>query len=78
MRRLKYELDRKSLEIIYTTSIRPFFEYADVFGITAAIMKNRPSKKIEAARIASGATKLLSIQNLYKEIGWETLEKQKN
>ena len=41
-------------------------------------MKNRPSKKIEAARIASGATKLLSIQNLYKEIGWETLEKQKN
>ena len=43
-------------------------------------MKNRNSKKIqiEAARIAFGTTKLISIQNLYKEIGWETLEKKKN
>ena len=30
MRRLKYEIDRKSLEIIYTTFIRPILEYADV------------------------------------------------
>ena len=27
---LKYELDRESLEIIYTTFIRPIVEYADV------------------------------------------------
>ena len=42
-----------------------------LFGITAAIMKNRNSKKkirIEAARIATGATKLISINNLYNEI----------
>ena len=30
MRRLKYEIDRKSLEIIYTTFTRPILEYADV------------------------------------------------
>ena len=30
MRRLKYELERKSLEIIYTTFIRPILENADV------------------------------------------------
>ena len=32
---------------------------------------------IEAARIVSGATKLVSLENLYKEVGWETLEKKK-
>ena len=30
MRRLKFELDRKSFEIIYTAFIRPLFEYSDV------------------------------------------------
>ena len=32
----------------------------------------------EAARIATGATKLVSVDALYKEIGWETLEKRRN
>ena len=50
-----------------------------LFGITAAIMKYRSSKKIqtEAARIATGATKLISIRNFYNEIGWQTLEKRR-
>ena len=30
MRKLKFKIDRKSLEIIYTTFIRPILEYADV------------------------------------------------
>ena len=30
MRKLKYELDRKSLETIYMTFILPILEYADV------------------------------------------------
>ena len=30
MRKLKFILDRKSLEIIYTSFIRPILEYADV------------------------------------------------
>ena len=28
----------------------------------------------EAARITTGTTKLASIENLYSEIGWDTLE----
>ena len=28
----------------------------------------------EAARIATGTTKLASIENVYSEIGWDTLE----
>ena len=78
MRRLKHEIGRKSLEIIYTTFIRPILKYADVIWETAVIMKIRNSKKIqiEAVRMATGATKLISIRNLYNEIGWETLEKE--
>ena len=30
MRKLKYEFDRKSLETIYLTFIRPILEYADI------------------------------------------------
>ena len=30
MRKLKYKLDRKSLETIYTVFIRPLLEYGDV------------------------------------------------
>ena len=50
-----------------------------LFGITAAIMKNRNSKKIQiqAARIVSSATKFISVQHLYNEFGWETLEKRR-
>ena len=80
MRRLKYELDRKSLEIIYTTCIRSILEYAGVIWDKCCDYEKQELEKIqiEATRIASGATKLISIQNLYKDIGWETLEKKKN
>ena len=79
MRRLKYVLDRKSLEIIYTTFIRPILQYADVIWDNCCDYEKRELEKIqiETARVASGTTKLISIQNLYKEIGWETLEKRR-
>ena len=79
MHRLKYELDWKSLGIIYTTVIRPTLEYADVIWDNCCDYEKQELEKIqiEAARIASGATKFISIQNLYNKIGWETLEKRK-
>ena len=32
MRKLKFKLDRSSLEIIFTTFIRPLLEYGDSMG----------------------------------------------
>ena len=60
MHRLKYELDRKSLEIIYTTFIRPILEYANVIWDNCSDYQKQELEKIQikAARIASGATKL--------------------
>lgn len=76
MRKLKYELDRKSLETIYMTFIRPILEYADVLWDNCTQQEKQDLEKIqlEAARIATGTTKLISIQNLYDETGWEQLE----
>ena len=63
MRRLKFQLDRKSLETIYTCFIRPLLEYGDVIWDNCTLYEKNELDKIqnEAARIATGATKLLSL-----------------
>ena len=76
MRKFKYTLDRKSLETIFITFIRPILEYADVIWDNCTQQEKNELEKfqLEAARIATGATKLVSVQKLYDETGWETLE----
>ena len=75
MRKLKFQLSRKSLQIIYFSFIRPLLEYADVVWDNCTQYEANELEKIqhEAARIASGATKLVSIEKLLKEVGWDTL-----
>ena len=79
MRKLKFSLDRKSLETIYIAFIRPLLEYADVIWDNCTQYEKNELEKIqiETARIATGATKLVSINNLYKEICWDTLQKRR-
>ena len=77
MRRLKFRLNRKSLETIYFSFIRPLLEYADVIWDNCTYNEKLELDKIqsEAARIVSGATKLVSLHALYEEVGWESLGK---
>ena len=79
MRKLKFRLDRKSLETIYITFIRPLLEYGDVIWDNCTQYEKLELDKIqnEAARIVTGATKLVSINALYNEIQWDTLEKRR-
>ena len=79
MRKLKFKLDRKSLEIIYTAFIRPLLEYGDVIWNNCTLQDKYELDKIqnEAARIATGTTKLVSLNSLHKEIGWESLEERR-
>lgn len=76
MRRLKFILDRKSLETIYLTFIRPILEYGDCIWDNCTLYEKQELDKIqnEAARIVTGATILVSTQNLYQEVGWESLQ----
>lgn len=80
MRKLKFKLDRRSLETIYTAFIRPILEYADVVWDNCAQYEKDELERIqhEAARIATGTTRLVSLNSLYNEIRWEPLQKRRN
>ena len=79
MRKLKFKLDRRSLQTIYFSFIRPLLEYADVVWDNCTQYEVNDLEKIqnEAARIVSGATKLVSINSLLLETGWETLSSRR-
>ena len=79
MRNLKFKLDKSSLEIIFTTFIRPLLEYGDIVWDNCTQFEKQEIEKIqiEAARIATGTTKLVSLNALYQETGWVTLEKRR-
>ena len=80
MRKLKFKLDRKCLETIYTTFIRPLIEYRDVIWDNCTQYEKQELDKIqnEAARIATGTTKQVSLHSLYNEMCWESLECRRN
>ena len=79
MRRLKFKLDRKSLEQIYLVFIRPQLEYGDIILDDCLQSEKQELEKIqiEAAIIATGATKLVSIAALYRETRWESLNERR-
>ena len=81
MCKLKFLLDIHSLlEIIYISVIRPRLEYADVVwnNCTRYQVNALEKLQLEAARIVTGATKLVSLEVLYNETGWESLETRRS
>ena len=64
-----------ALEIIYTSFIRPVLESCRRGIGQLYTLRNQCSRRIqiEAARIATGATKQVSLEILYQETGWESL-----
>ena len=81
MRKLKFLLDIHSLvEIIYIFVIRPRLEYSDVVlnNCTRYQVNALEKLQLEAARIVTGATKLVSLEVLYNETGWESLETRRS
>ena len=79
LRSLKFILDRQSLLTIYTSYIRPILEYSDVVwsNITQAEEEELEKIQTEASRIITGATRLVSLSNLYKESGLEPLKSRR-
>ena len=76
MRKLKLSVRRKTLNQIYVLFLRPILEYSSVvWDNCTQYEKDRLEKvQIEAARIVTGTTRYITLNNLYKEIGWLTLE----
>ena len=78
VRRFKFQVDRKSLRVIYTEFIRPILEYSDVIWDNYRVRKNDLDKlQNEAARIATGAIKLVSLNALSKEICWMSFKQRR-
>ena len=79
MRKLKFLLDRDSLNRIYISFIRPVLEYSDVVWDNCAQIEINALEKIqlEAARIVTGATKLVALEMLYRRTGWESLQERR-
>ena len=76
MRKVKYTVDRKSLETIHLSFILLVLEYADViwYKCTQPEKYELEEIQLEAAWIGSGTTKLISTQNLFDETARDSLE----
>ena len=76
MRRLKFKLDRKSLEQIHLafSLVRSVLEYGDIIWDNCL---QSEKIQIEAAEIATGAIKLFSIAALYRETRWDSLDERR-
>ena len=68
--------DKPQKKQIYVSYIRQLLEYAGVVWDNCTKYEVNALNKIqvEAARIVTGAIKLVSLVMLYRETGWETLE----
>ena len=80
-RRVKFKLKRSHLQTIYISFIRPLYmEYGDIVwdNIPNYLKESLESLQLEATRIVTYATKLMSRQLLYDETGWETLQTRRS
>ena len=59
--------------------IKPILEYGDVIWDNCTLNDKNDLDKIqhEAARVVSGCTKLVSINSLQNEVGWESLSERR-
>ena len=74
-----FKLDRKILETIYFSFIRPSLEYADIVWDNCNMNEKYKLEQIhyEAAMIVTGATRSCSRAKLIEETGWLSLEKRR-
>ena len=75
LKSLKFTLDRKSLEIIYVSFIRPSLEYVNTLwagGYEKDLTKSS-SLEVKAIHSVTGATSGSNIANLYRDTGWVPL-----
>jgi len=80
LKKFKYKLDRKSLETIYFSFIRPSMEYGDNLfaGTYDSDLCKLDRIQVDAMRIVTGATEKSNIARLYEELKWTPLATRRN
>ena len=78
---LKYKLDRKSLEVLYKSFVRPLLEYGDVIWHIPDphnhLLNTLDKVHKTAAKLITGATTRCQTTDLLKEAGWESLAERR-
>jgi hypothetical protein len=79
LRYLSFKLDKKTLETIYTSFIRPKIEYANIIygNATKSQLKRLTNLEFEILRLIAGATKNFSIRKVNAELPWINLEERR-
>ena len=79
MRKMKMKLSRNCLNTMYLSFIRPVLEYADVVWDGCSLQNCNRLEKVqcEVARIVTGLTRSVSLDLLYKEVGWVPLSQRR-
>ena len=79
MTRFKYILDRRSLERIYISNIRPIMEYGDAIwaGGNQTDLDRLEMVQKDAARVVTGATARCSTALLMKDVAWAPLQSRR-
>ena len=79
MRKLKYSFHRIALSQIYMSHVLPILEYSctvwDRYTVQDCLALERLQYK--AARIVTGLTRSVSLENLYRECGWRPLSERR-
>ncbi len=79
LRSLMYKLDRPTLEKMYISFIRPILEYGNIIWANCQEHEKKEIEdvQLDAARVVTGAVRGTSHEVIYKDCGWETLEKRR-
>ena len=77
--RLRYTIDRKSLEAVYFSFIRPKLEYASHIWDDCSEKDSTHLENLQlcAARVVTGAKRGTSHELLYRDTNWETLARRR-
>ena len=80
MQKLKYKLDRRTLENIYFTFVHPKLEYASIIwdDCTEGNKLKLENVQLSFARVVTGAKRGTSHELLYNETSWPTLSSRRN
>ena len=79
MRKLKYFISRNALNQMYMSYLLPVVEYSSVVWDRCSERDSQTLQKIpnEAARLVTGLTRYVSLENLYKKCGCLTLSQRR-
>ena len=79
MRKLKFTFSRVALNQTYLSYLLPIIEYSCVVwdGCIVQDINSLQKRQNEAARIVTGLTRSVSLDNLYRECGWVSLAERR-